>query len=207
MCVWNMCQCMAIWYGVETGSARWCSSPITVYTYIHAYTYMYIYVHMYRYAYIYIYIICACIYLCEWNMYQCMAIWYDIGTGFSRWHSSPVTNKWILSHMNESCQLWLLMIQSLSVCNGLIRLVWIWKIHVLYEWDMSCMKKSCHIRMSHVKYERVISRMNESCDVWMSHVPYEGVMSRMNKSCHMHMTESCQIWMSHVTRNKMYAYI
>ena len=63
--------------------------------------------------------------------------------------------------------------------------------HVTYEWVISHMNKSCHIRMSHVTYEWVMSHTNESCHIWMSHVTYERVMSHMN--------ESHPTWTSHVT--------
>jgi len=56
--------------------------------------------------------------------------------------------------------------------------------HVTYEWVMSHMNESCHIRMSHVTYEWVMSHLNESCHIWTSQLTYE---------------QSCHIWTSHVT--------
>jgi len=96
-----------------------------------------------------------------------------------------------MSHMNESCHIWM--------------------SHVTYEWVMSHMNESCHIWMSHVTYEWVMSHMNAACHIWMSqqhlkviyvtcvcctrvmmHVTYEWVM---NASCH--------TWMRHVTYEKV----
>ena len=87
--------------------------------------------------------------------------------------------------------------------------------HVTYEWVMSHMNESCHIRMSHLynliywrmnewcpmsewTHEWVMSRMNESCHIWTSHVTYEWAMSPIQMS-HVsyvisHMNESCHIW-------------
>jgi len=84
---------------------------------------------------------------------------------------SHVTHEWVMSHIGESCHIWL--------------------SHVPYEWVMSRMSESCHISVSHVTYQWVMSHMSESCHTWVSHVTYEWVMSHMNESCH--------IWVSHVT--------
>jgi len=55
---------------------------------------------------------------------------------------SQVSYEWVMSHMNESCLIWM--------------------SHVSYEWVMSHMNESCH--MSHVTYKWVTSHdMNESC--------------------------------------------
>jgi len=85
--------------------------------------------------------------------------------------SCHITHEWGMSHMNESCHIWMR--------------------HVTYECVMSHMNASCHIWMRHVTYECVMSHMNESCHIWTSHVTYERVMSHMNESCH--------IWIRHVT--------
>jgi len=73
---------------------------------------------------------------------------------------SHVTYEWVMSHMNESCHIWM--------------------SHVTYESVMSHIHESCHIWMSHVTYEWVMSHMNESCHIWMSHVSTHSysVMSR-----------------------------
>ena len=92
---------------------------------------------------------------------------------------SPVTYEWVMSHMNESCHIWM--------------------SHVTYEWVMSHMNASCHIWMRHIMYEWVMSRINESCHIWMSHVTYEWVVS--------HIKESCHIWMSHVTYECIISYM
>jgi len=49
---------------------------------------------------------------------------------------SHVAYKWVMSHMNESCHIWM--------------------SHVTYEWVMSHMNESCHIWMNHVTYEGAI---------------------------------------------------
>ena len=103
------------------------------------------------------------------------------------WRDSFICDmyKWVMSHMNESCHIWM--------------------SHVTYEWVMSHMNESCHIWMSHVTYEWVMSHTNESCHMWMSHVICEWVTSHTNESCHIwmsratHMHESCHIWMSCAT--------
>jgi len=69
-----------------------------------------------------------------------------------------------MSHMNESCHIWM--------------------SHVTYEWVMSHMNESCHIWMSH--------HMKESCHIWMSHVTYEWVMSHMNEPCHVILSQVSQ---------------
>ena len=81
------------------------------------------------------------------------------------------TYEWIVSHINESCHIWM--------------------SHVTYEWVMSHMNEWFHIWISHVTYEWVTSHMNEPCHIWMSHVTYEWVMS------HTWMGVMSQIWMSH----------
>ena len=130
-----------------------------------------------------------------------------------------VAYEWVMSHMNESCHIWM--------------------SHVTYEWVMSHMNGSCHIWMSHVIHEWVMSH-NQPCHIWMSRVTY-GVasISRIDKilglfckrarlkrrysaketynfidpndrshptgryvACEWvmsHMNESCHTWMSHVT--------
>jgi len=131
-----------------------------------------------------------------------------------------------MSHMNESCLIWI--------------------SHVSYESVMSHMNQSCHteiksghfgkrdISMSESCHMWGMSHMNESCLIWMSHVSYKSVLSHfeerdisMSESCHMWgmsrmdepchrlvvgvsmargkgnfvllMSESCLIWMSHVS--------
>ena len=93
-----------------------------------------------------------------------------------------------MSHMNESCLIWMR--------------------HVTYEGVLSHMNESCHIWMRHVTYEGVLSHMNESCHIWMRHVTYECVMSHMNAACHesvmyegvmSYMNESCLIQCECVT--------
>jgi len=105
--------------------------------------------------------------------------------------SGYVTEKWVISHMNESCH----------ICMS----------HGTYEWVVSHMNVTCHIWMSHVTYEWVVSRMNgschayewvmlhldESCLTWMDRITREYVLSHMNVVPHMN--EPFDTWMSHVT--------
>jgi len=49
---------------------------------------------------------------------------------------SHVTHKWVMSHTNQSCHIWI--------------------SHVTYKWVMSHKNESYHIRISHVTYEWVI---------------------------------------------------
>ena len=73
-----------------------------------------------------------------------------------------------MSHMNESCHIWM--------------------SHVTYEWIVAHMNESCLIWTCHVSYERFMSRMNGSCtnDLWhvwmsfpMNYSTYEWVTSRI----------------------------
>ena len=71
----------------------------------------------------------------------------------------------VMSHLNESCPIWM--------------------SHVPSEWVMSHLNESC-------PYEWVMSHMNESCPIWMSHVTYEWGMSHTDGSLS-HMSASCHI--------------
>jgi len=55
-------------------------------------------------------------------------------------HFSP---EWVLSHLNESCHIWM--------------------SHVTYEWVMPHLHESCHKWMSHVACEWVMSHMQLVC--------------------------------------------
>jgi len=80
--------------------------------------------------------------------------------------------EWVMSHMNESCLIWMSHVTYEWIC-----VTWlIHKWHVIYMTNESCITH--RIWMSHVTH------MNESCLIWMSHVSYEWVMSHMNKPCH-----------------------
>jgi len=91
---------------------------------------------------------------------------------------SHVTYKWVMSHINESCHIWI--------------------SHVTYVWVLSHMNKSCHIWMSHVTYEWVMSHIHESCRM-------ESVMSHRGKHTHRvpgaHTAElvPCHIWLVYFT--------
>jgi len=105
---------------------------------------------------------------------------------------SHVACKWVMSHMNGSCHVWMSHVTYEWGMSHMNESCHIWMSHFTYEWVMSHMNESCHIRMSHVTYEWVMSHMNESFHIWMSHVTYEWVMLHMNESRH--------IWvMCHVT--------
>jgi len=53
---------------------------------------------------------------------------------------------------------------------------------VTYEWVMSHMNESCHIRRSDGTYEWVMLHMNEWHVIWASHVSYEWVTAHTNES-------------------------
>jgi len=57
--------------------------------------------------------------MCDWENVTSRTIW--------SWHiwMSHVTNKWVISHMNETCHVWM--------------------SHVTYGWVMSRVNASCHI--------------------------------------------------------------
>jgi len=126
--------------------------------------------------------------------------------------------EWVMSHMNESCYIWMSLVTYEWVMSHMNESCHIWMSHITHEWVMSYMNKSLQMfAMKYLEldqtclYEWVMSHMNESCHTWMSHVTYVGVMSHMNESCHIwmshftyewvisHLNESCHIWMSHVT--------
>jgi len=105
----------------------------------------------------------ACIPGCKTQ--ECLYIWFgDCQKKEILSETIPREGLWVMSHMNESCRIWM--------------------SHVAYEWVISHMNESCHTWMSHVKYEWGMSHMNESCHIWRSHVMYEWVMSHTNESCH-----------------------
>jgi len=79
---------------------------------------------------------------------------------------SDVPRKWVTSHMNESCHIWM--------------------SPVTYKWVMSqpqpYSKLECHATyiwaMSH---EWVMPRMNESCHTWTRRVTYKRIMLHVHK--------------------------
>jgi len=95
------------------------------------------------------------------------------------WETMPshVTYEWVMSHLNESCHIWM--------------------SHVTYEWVMSHMNESCRIWMSRISYkwvtshayEWVTSRVNES---WRICVCRSAQMQRRSKMGLWH------TWTSHV---------
>jgi len=119
---------------------------------------------------------------------------------------SHVAYEWVMSHMNESCHIWMSHVTSIT-CNGRVRMNLsescnilkescpIWMSHVSYEWVVS------HIWMNHVPYKCDMSHMNESCRIWMSHVTSNTCTGRVRMSLNgtwLILKESCPIWMSHV---------
>jgi len=91
-------------------------------------------------------------------------------------HDSIGGEEWVMSHMNQSCHMWM--------------------SHVTYDSVMPRMNQSCHVEMSRMQW-RVLAFFFTWHLTWlhrgggMSHVTYESVMSYVNESCH--------IWISHVT--------
>ena len=103
--------------------------------------------------------------------------------------SPLVADKWVMSHMDEACRIWM--------------------CHAKYECFMSHVIESYHTRMSHVTYERVMSHVNESHHLWRASSPllglvYEWVVSHMNESCHIRMSHNespfCRTWTEMCTR-------
>ena len=125
-----------------------------------------------------------------------------------------VTYEWVMSHMNESCHIWMSHVttdrNSCQIAAGTHVIYWMEHVSCAMSCEVSCYvcTKMCYFWMSH-------ARVNESCHIraeivaqnrhircWdlgreshflysMSHVTYKWVMSHMNESCH--------IWMGHVT--------
>ena len=77
---------------------------------------------------------------------------------------SQVTYEWVMSHMNESCHIWMHRRKAMS--HDSYQNV-ISKCHISFELVTSHIKESCHICMSHVTYRRPMSHMNESHRVWI----------------------------------------
>ena len=73
----------------------------------------------------------------------------------------PVTYKWVMSYMNETCLTWI--------------------SRVTHEYAMSPIIESCHAWMSHYTCEWVKSHVKES---WMSHVTKKWTVSQINDSYH-----------------------
>jgi len=74
----------------------------------------------------------------------------------------------VMSYMSESCPVWMSPVRSnsISLSRG---------PHVTYE-KWSRVNASCHIWVSQVTYEWVMSRMNESCHIrWTSDHLWEGI--------------------------------
>jgi len=94
--------------------------------------------------------------------------------GHRRMHESCHTYEWVMSHMNESCHIWM--------------------SHVTYEWVISHMNESCHIWRSHVTYEWVMSYIGE---VSIEEGQRHGVERRVFW-CRLRWQMSRHTWMSHV---------
>jgi len=121
------------------------------------------------------------------DTYDSRCIWMSHGT-----------YEWVMSHMNESCHIWL---------SHVIHSCHIWMSHGTYKWVMVHMNESRHTCMSHGTYEWVMVRtsvlrstmrrsfikiyIDEPWYIWTSHGTYEWVM--------VHINESWCIWMSHGT--------
>ena len=92
-----------------------------LYVYIHVCICIYLYMYVYIYVYIYIYV----------NMYTYIYIHTGEGCVISKW-----CVEWVMSHMNESCLIWM--------------------SHVSHERVMSHMNESCHTWVRHRTYEWVV---------------------------------------------------
>jgi len=111
-----------------------------------------------------------------------------------------------MSHMNESCHIWMSHVKYEWVYCYLCCHVWM--SHVTCEWVMSHMNESCQVWMSVLLF--VLSRMNESTHIWMSHVTYEWVMSSMNECIVICIVLSwwCELtWQTRLARRYTYIYV
>ena len=141
---------------------------------------------------------------------------------------SHVTHDWVMSHINESCHIWLshvtykwIMIplmnhhmihltnHSFNVSSMYHHIIWL--SHVTYVWVISRMtesfpaKKACN---SWLFWEHDLQLMSESCHVWLSHVTYkhtyicgkDRTSSRgQSASCHLRISHVTYVWvMSHM---------
>jgi len=89
-----------------------------------------------------------------------------------------------MSHMNESCHIWM--------------------SHVTYEWVMSHMNESCHIWTSHVTYECVIKAQRMFC-AWCyipCHILHVDTMRvcvcRLTECVYIRMMEKCVMHGTHM---------
>jgi len=164
-----------------------------------------------------------------WVVQKAKASWL-CSMGHVKYASNYVTYESVMSCMNESCSLWMshftlawfmshrffLQEAKASLLAAMIYVTYA-SSHVTYEWVMSHMNESCHVRgishiwMSDITYGCVVSRTNDlchicikTCHIWMSHVmnesyhTYEWVLSRIIESCHTWMNRFIYEWfMSH----------
>jgi len=89
---------------------------------------------------------------------------------------SHVTDKWGMSHINESCH-----IQVSHITYKWMISCHIWFTHVSCEWGMShCCGSAwpCERGMSHVTY-----KWSMSCHIWITQWEGEQVLSQMNEWC------------------------
>jgi len=113
-----------------------------------------------------------------------------------------VTYKCAMSHINESCHVWIRHMRiSESPCVyescvyvmthlEYVRMRESRRMHhqstkYLYTWSghVTHVNKSCHVWMSLATGKRVMSRVNESWHIWMSHVTYGRVEWRISELC------------------------
>jgi len=113
---------------------------------------------------------------------------------------SHVPYEWVISHMNESCPIWMSHVPYKCVMSHMNMTQ---DIVTTRSWRAS--STSGKYELSHVPCEWVMSHMNEPCPIWMRHVPYEWSMHsygtwliHMGHALHIHMCEydsrHCYYW-------------
>ena len=121
---------------------------------------------------------------------------------------------WFISHMNESCLVWMPSVSCICVMSHMDESCTIYILrHVVYE----CIANAGILSdlLIYVSHEWVTSRMSEFCLTYMCHVPYGWVMYHIFiETCRIwlwqvqafsricwfvfHIKESCLVWMSSV---------
>jgi len=108
----------------------------------------------------------------------------DMGMTHSYIWMSHVTYEWVMSHMNETCHIWMLRVHCWSyvplyICSHYLYVPIISMFPLSIDLQKMCV--TCHnsficdrayIWMSHVTYEWVMSHMNETCYIWMKRVDW-----------------------------------
>jgi len=101
-----------------------------------------------------------------YQQHSCSTVPWRLGMNRVTHKMSHVIYEGGMSHINESCHIWM--------------------SHVKHKRVMLRMDVSCRIWMSHITHKRVMSHIKVTCHIYFgtNHIIHKGVMSHMNVSCH-----------------------